>query len=282
MAYDMLKSAIVHGKTVAGEQKFIVANGIVKDTIISISAIEESNPKMYQVMLHDITDRKQYEQLKLNTIIEAEERERHKLAGDLHDDVGPMLSSLNMYLSLLSRQQTPNKQEIVENMQQVLKETIAGIRSILNNLSPHVLFNYGIVAAIQAVVDQNKKVLNIRFTHDVSHENIEEATAIMVLRIVKELINNTQKYANATNVDIDLTIYSNLLSLTYTDDGVGFNIESKLQEPGGGIGLLNIQQRLKTMGAIYSMVSGIGNGFTFSMSAPINFIRDENQNSNSR
>ncbi len=266
----------------AGEQKFIVANGIVKDTIISISAIEESNPKMYQVMLHDITDRKQYEQLKLNTIIEAEERERHKLAGDLHDDVGPMLSSLNMYLSLLSRQQTPNKQEIVENMQQVLKETIAGIRSILNNLSPHVLFNYGIVAAIQAVVDQNKKVLNIRFTHDVSHENIEEATAIMVLRIVKELINNTQKYANATNVDIDLTIYSNLLSLTYTDDGVGFNIESKLQEPGGGIGLLNIQQRLKTMGAIYSMVSGIGNGFTFSMSAPINFIRDENQNSNSR
>lgn len=282
LAYDILKSAVVPGKTVIGEQKFLTSTGMVRDTILSISAIEESDPKMYQVMLHDITDRKQYEQFKLNTIIEVEERERYKLAGDLHDDVGPMLSSLNMYLSLLSRQQTPNKQEIVENMQEVLKETISGIRSILHNLSPHVLFKYGIVAAIQAVVDQNKKVLNIRFTHDVSHENIEEATAIMVLRIVKELTNNTLKYANANNVDINLTIYSNLLSLTYADDGEGFNIESKLQEPGGGIGLLNIQERLKTMGAIYSMVSGIGNGFTFSMSAPVNFKRDENQNSNSR
>lgn len=281
-AYEMLKSEVIPGKTVVGEQKFLTSAGMVRDTILSISAIEEHDSKMYQVMLHDITDRKQYEQFKLNTIIEVEERERYKLAGDLHDDVGPMLSSLNMYLSLLSRQQNSNKQEIVENMQQVLKETIAGIRSILHNLSPHVLFKHGIVAAIQTVVDQNNKMLNIRFTHDVTHQNIEEATAIMVLRIVKELTNNTLKYANAKNIGIDLTIYSNLLSLSYTDDGVGFDIESKLQGPGGGIGLINIQERLKTMGAIYSMVSGIGNGFTFSMRVPIKFKRDENQNSDSR
>jgi len=267
--YNEIKESVISGNSISAEQEFRVSDGSILDAVMSISAIEENDEVLFQVMLHDITERKLFEQNKLNAIVETEERERLKLAGDLHDDVGPLLSSLNMYLSLLNRKQTENKEEIIQNMQEILKDAISSVREISSNLSPHTLFKYGIVAAINSIVDQNKGMVNISFTHDVGDKRLPEIIEIMVFRIIKELMNNTLKYANAKNVFIDLTLFETYLSVNFEDDGVGFDIESKLNNNETGIGLINLQERLKTLKSNYTISSKVGLGFKFSMKVPI-------------
>ena len=107
------------------------------DVEVSLNMVAINNEVFVQAIVRDISERKFLDQKILNAVIETEERERLKLASDLHDEVGPLLSTLNMYLSLIEREETLNKQEILETMHDVLKETIGSVREISNNLSPH-------------------------------------------------------------------------------------------------------------------------------------------------
>jgi len=154
-------------------------------------------------------------------------------------------------------------------MQEILKDAISSVREISSNLSPHTLFKYGIVAAINSIVDQNKGMVNISFTHDVGDKRLPEITEIMIFRIVKELMNNTLKYANAKNIVIDITLFEAYLSVSFEDDGVGFDVESKINNKETGIGLINLQERLKTLKSNYTITSKKGQGFKFCMRVPI-------------
>lgn len=247
------------------EWEFERLDGHSIDTIMSINLIFDVGRPIFQVILHDISDRKRFEQEKLNAIVETEERERLKLAGDLHDDVGPLLSSLNMYLSLLSRSQTTNKGEIMENMQGILKETISSVREISNNLSPHILTKYGLIAAINAFVETGKNLVKIEIKENIGDTTLPKIVEINCYRIIKELLNNTLKYAQAKNVDITLTLHEKMLYLGYRDDGIGFDLEGIVSKGETGIGLLNILDRLKTLKANYSMHSKPGEGFILDM-----------------
>ena len=231
--------------------------------------MDDEDRQIFQVILHDISERKEFEQSKLNAIIETEEQERLRLAGDLHDEVGPLLSSLNMYLSLIAREQTQNKVEILENMGGILKDTIRSVREISNNISPHTLNNYGLIAAINAFTDQGKNLLDFKFDQNLGEKRLPKVIEIMCYRIIKELYNNTLKYANAKNVWLRIELIENSLHLNYKDDGDGFDFDSTIKSGKTGIGLLNILNRLKTLKANYEFDSKKGKGFSFSMNVRI-------------
>jgi PAS domain S-box-containing protein len=241
------------------------ADGRKIDSLMSIALAYNEEKPIFQVILHDISERKQFEQVKLNAIVETEDRERLKLAGDLHDDVGPLLSSLNMYLSLLSREQTENKGEIIENMQGILKDTIKSVREISNNISPHSLNNFGLARAVRSFLDQGSKLMDITFEENLGDTRFSKIVEVMVYRIVKELFNNTIKYATAKSVRIKLNLRENLLYLSYQDDGVGFDFENVIKENQSGIGLLNLINRLKSLKAKYKFDSKPGEGMRFNM-----------------
>ncbi len=251
------------------EWEFKQLSGKTIDVLMSINPLLDERRTLFQVILHDISERKNFEQAKLNAIVETEERELLKLAGDLHDEVGPLLSSLNMYLSLLKREQTENKPEIIENMQGILVDTIRSVREISTNLSPHALNNYGLVAAINSFIEPGRKLLTISFNENVGEIGLPKVVEINCYRIIKEMLNNTLKYAQAKEVQIMLFLEDNILQLIYQDDGIGFNLESTLAKNDKGIGLLNILNRLNTMKASYTLKSKPNEGFNFEMKLKI-------------
>jgi PAS domain S-box-containing protein len=247
------------------EWEFKRADGRILDSIMSIGMLYNESKPIFQIILHDITERKRFEQLKLNAIVETEERERLRLAGDLHDDVGPLLSSLNMYLSLLNREQTENKDEIVSNMQSIIKETIKSVRVISNNISPHTLNNYGLAMAVRSFLEQGSKLLEINIEENLGGARFTTIVEVMVYRITKELFNNTVKYAKANSVWVSMNLRDNFLHLTYRDDGVGFDFERVVGEAKAGIGLLNMINRVKSLKGKYRFDSKPGEGTRFDM-----------------
>ncbi|MDY0348544.1 MAG: PAS domain S-box protein [Tenuifilaceae bacterium] len=259
----LIDEAILNGSAKAECELLSTIKDQLFYTIVSVNNFNDSGEEMQQFVIHDITEQKQFEKEKLKAIVDTEEKERLKLAGNLHDDVGPLLSSINMYLSLLKRDETENKEEIFLNMESILKDAISSVREVSNDISPHALNNYGLVYAISAFIEHSKNLVKFHFDENISDIRLPLFIEIICYRIVKELINNTLKYANANSVWISMQKHDSWFRLNYRDNGIGFNLEAKLNSGETGMGLLNISNRLKTLGAPYSMYSESGNGFSF-------------------
>ena len=261
----LINEAIANGSAKTECELLLTTKNNLFYTSVSVNSFKDVEKEMQQIVIHDITEHKQFEQEKLKAIVDTEEKERLKLAGNLHDDVGPLLSSLNMYLSLLKRDETQNKQDIIQNMESIIKDAISSVREISNDISPHALNNYGLVYVTSDFIERNKQLVEFHFDEDIGDVRLPLFIEMICYRIVKELINNTLKHANAKSVWISMQKSDNWFQLNYRDNGVGFDIESKLNNGGTGIGLLNISNRLKTLGATYTMLSEAGNGFNFEM-----------------
>jgi len=252
-----------------GSKKFewehIDNEGNKTQTLVSLSLLSKENDPIFIAIVHDITEHYLFEQKKLNAIVETEEKERAQLAGDLHDEVGPLLSSLNMYLSLINREETENKKEILVKMESILKDSILSVREISNNLSPHVLVNYGLISAVYAFLESKRGLIKINFEESLDNKRLPANIEAICYRIIKELLNNTLKYANAKSAYIGIHLNKNLFSLIYKDDGVGFNLKEVMYKQHSGIGLLNITNRINTLKADYNIFSEQGKGFKFEM-----------------
>ncbi len=229
----------------------------------SIATINDLGQSFHQVVIHDLTLQRRFELEKFNAIAEIEERERQRLAANLHDDVGPLLASINMYLSLMANHKG-NQDELVANMQDILRDAISSVREISYNLSPDNLIFAGLATALTRHFLRFQDVIKIHFSHNLDNRRLPTVVEVNCYRVVKELLNNTIKYANAKNIYISLFIDNTNLNLRYSDDGVGFDFENKLKES-KGIGLVNILERLKALKATYKFYSEPFKGFSFEM-----------------
>ncbi len=238
---------------------------------INSKLINHEGKNAILTIIRDITERKNMEKTLFETIISTEEREREHFAGDLHDEVGPLLSSLKMYISLLAETEDKKKKEyIVPQIQTLIKESITTVREISNDLSPHVLNNYGCVAAINSFLGLKRDFLNISFDQNIENKRFNQSIEIVIYRIVKELVNNTIKHAKANNISLTLFFEENTIRLQYFDNGKGFNIDATVGSTKGSIGLLNIMSRIKTVNGKYKISSSEGNGFSFELIIPVN------------
>ena len=229
---------------------------------ISSDFVKLGDKEMIAVQLRDLSEQKKMEELLITSTIEAEENERRILAQDLHDDVGPLLSSMNMYLSLLARKPElkPHK-AVVEDIEKILKETMSSVREISNKISPHILSNYGLVAALNNFFRNNERLVPVHFSSNFSEERLANLTELMLFRIIKEAYNNTVKHADATLVEVSLFLSEGNLTVEYKDNGKGFDMANKSTNNVGGLGLHTIQSRLATIGGHFSIKSAPGDGF---------------------
>ncbi len=198
----------------------------------------------------------------LNTIIETEEKERRRFAQDLHDGMGPLLSTIKLYTrSVLSAKDSHHKEIAIEKSLETIDEAISCTKEIANNISPNILKDFGLVVAINSYVKKfnDTKKVNINFRSDIDSRyspNIEAS----FFRIIIELINNTIKHASANNVLIELNNLNGSLFLNYTDDGIGCDIE-KLQGRNSGQGITNIINRTHSIGGEVRFDSALNEGF---------------------
>lgn len=223
-------------------------------------------------VIRNIKERKELEQRIFDVMIETEEKERQRLSSDIHDEVGPLLSSLKMYIEMLN--QNNEKQDYIKRkLQELVKETINNVREVSNALSPNVLNQYGLVSAIKSFIFNQKGIVNINFNSKIKEERFGVKIETVYYRIIKELINNTLKHAKAKKIEIELECENQYLILKYKDDGIGINEKALKQNKTKGLGLNNIENRIKTINGKFSITSEKNKGFKFELLTEIKHNR---------
>lgn len=252
------------------EVEFINSLGKIITVELSANFIDYHKEKAIISIIRDISERREMEKLILRTTIEAEERERKRLAADLHDDIGPLLASLNMYVSILQqRLRGSSSSDVIETIMNLIKSSIENVRTISNNISPHLIERYGLISAIVAEIENYKMLLPIILNTDIEGLRFTGQVEIIIYRIIKELINNTLKYANASRVDLTIKYRQPKLLIDYADDGVGFDLETLPLAKDTGHGLTNIDSRIRSINGNYSIESSKGRGILFKLEIPV-------------
>ena len=196
----------------------------------------------------------------LTAVLRTEEKSRSRVSKELHDGVGPLLSSARMSLSALERDECrPEQREIIGNTTYVIDEAIRSLREISNNLSPHVLNDFGLARGVQNFIDKTAAMhdVKIRFTTNLRTERYDTDVEVILYRVICELINNSLKHSGCTNIGLSLVRNRRVLTLDYTDNGRGFNPEAMMD---CGMGLSNMASRINSLGGTLEIASSKGKG----------------------
>lgn len=195
----------------------------------------------------------------LEAMIAGEEKERARLAKELHDGVGGSLSAAKMHLSLLGSEYNTLSASDTYNQTLSIIDTVGGeIRSIAHNLAPTFLQEKGLITTLESFCRKvSNTALKVEFyalgAQTVQNLNFE----LFIYRIVQECINNIIKHAHATSAIVQISINDGVLALTIEDDGIGFDM-TKLEEKGLGLG--NLKSRVEIMGGFFEISSRPLNG----------------------
>ncbi len=233
---------------------------------IHSSSFDYAGSKAILNISRDITERKQLQKKIIKTIYETEERERTRFAQDLHDGLGALLSSINIYINLM-KSGTLEKTEfdnILNYTKELVNEAIVSARYIANNLKPNLLKHYGLLESLKSFINtiNASGTIKIHFKHDNYSAKLDKEIDLIVFRIINELINNTLKHAHAQNVIITIENIKepNGLRLHYVDDGVGFDPELIKELSNKGMGLNNIIRRVESMNGTCEFISAADKG----------------------
>jgi PAS domain S-box-containing protein len=198
--------------------------------------------------VRDITKQKEHDREVLNAILETQENERKRFSRDLHDGLGAILSTLKIYAGLLQKEgrSAEEKHELLEEIKSAINQAVETTRTIANNLMPSLLIDHGLFKALKSFGDALNKTGSIFFEFNYP-ENLrisDNQKETHLYRIILELINNTLKYADASNILISFSVKGNLLIIDYKDDGKGFDFKKAFGERSTGQGLRNISSRI--------------------------------------
>ena len=223
-----------------------------------------ANERTVYGVIHDITEKKQIQTNIVKAIILTEERERAYFSKELHDGLGPLLSTIKLYLQWSQRPKSnKSREEVIFKAEEILEDALSTVKEISNKLSPHLLMNYGLISAVQSFIDKLKETSGIRieFESNTSRRmDIEIESAIY--RAIIECINNTIKYARAKNITILISDLGSQLQVEYKDDGIGFDVDETLVQR-KGLGLFNLQNRIETIGGKITLFSNPGQGVAY-------------------
>ena len=208
-----------------------------------------------------------------SVIIQAEETERKRFAKELHDGLGPLLSTVKMSVSALKRQGAEqNNTEILNNLDVIINESIKTIKDISNNLSPHVIENFGLTRAVKNFIEKinSSKIISISFISQLDDLRLEYNVEIVLYRVICELINNTIKHAEAKNIDVSIKYDVKSVYVDYSDNGQGFEVDSLFKPQTKGIGFYNIYSRINSLKGNIETHSDIGKGTQVKIKIPLN------------
>lgn len=208
-----------------------------------------------------------------NAVVLAQDNERKRIAQDIHDSLGSMLSAAKLTLSGLEDDKsrfTGVQKEKYQTVLAFLDDASAELRNISQNLMPATLLKLGLIAALQNLFDKISATgIPINFTAYEVNERLEEALEISIYRIVLELVNNAVKHARAGEVTVQLIKYPSYINITVEDNGRGF-IYRQATAKTKGVGLSSISSRIAYLKGTMYIDSGEGRGTTVIIDIPLN------------
>lgn len=201
----------------------------------------------------------------LTAVLRAEEKSRANFSKELHDGLGPLLSSAKISLSALSREEmSEERREIFNNTLYVVEEALHSLREISNNLSPHVLSDFGLARGIRNFIDRSQSLHNVKisFATNLKGERYNTDIEVIMYRVVCELVTNSLKHSGCSDIRLSLSASGDILELQYSDNGRGFNPQAMMD---CGMGLSNINSRINSLNGEFDIRSSKGKGMTASV-----------------
>jgi signal transduction histidine kinase len=251
--------------------RFDIMEMVFQDKVLTIRCRKTDNWSILTVQ--DITRWKNIEMSSVQSIIETQENERRRIALEIHDGIGPQMSSSIHHLETIIdriKEKDPQTASELQSLVEVSNDVSEELRSVSHSLMPRVLLDFGIVAALQGLINRinasNK--CRVEFIHSFSGNELDQAIELNLYRITQELLNNGIKHANATNIFVQLVKNGDRLNLMVEDNGSGFEMNELTDSD--GIGLSNIEMRTKVLGGELNIDSSPNRGTVITVDVLLN------------
>jgi PAS domain S-box-containing protein len=259
-------------------------NGTTFPVEISLRLLELEGQKLFQEIIRDITERKRTEEVLKQSeknmrylasqLLSAQEDERKRLSGELHDELGHSLLALKLQVESVKEQllpQQPTLQKEVERILEFINATIEEVRRLYLDLSPGDLEDLGLTTALRSLVDdffQLQKHIKWIIKLDNLDGLFALSTQTAIYRIVQEALTNIGKHAKPKNVFLGIKREKQSVSFTIKDDGIGFERHKVVIEK-KTLGLLAMEERVKILGGAFKLQSKENRGTKISFTIPI-------------
>jgi len=259
------RKTIIQDGSFLFDSEYTTKNGDTIPVEINSRVLEFNGETVILSISRNLLKRKEMERKVLSAVIQTEEKERERFSKDMHDGIGPLLSTVKLYVNELGSPEIGNeeKKEFVIQVNKMLDDAVNSIREISNNLMPRVIHEYGLVKALDAFckkVNQTGKI-HVDFNAKGIEQSLDKNIQLILFRVISELLTNTIKHAKSQNAYIELNKIDENISLVFTDDGIGFNSKEVMAKKSSGIGLKSIISRIKSINGNCEIVSNEGEGF---------------------
>ena len=240
--------------------KFITVNGRVILNGMIITTI-------------DVTEIKEARLLATQSLLEGQETERKRLAQEIHDGLGPLLSTIRLNIESISSHEKLDQQiqQRLGRVESLVNEVTQDMRDISHALMPSAIVDFGLTTALENLCKKANESENIKidfFSKNIA-DRLDEQTELGLFRIGQELLNNALKYSKAENIHVQLIRHPDNLVLTVEDDGIGFDLKKTTERTDKGIGLRNIETRVQLLNGTYDIETSPNNGVFTTIEIPL-------------
>ena len=260
-----LKNRISESLEVQGST-FKMKNVSINNRFLNFNAKKTINGLVINMI--DVTENVLLRSKATQSLLSGQEKERKRLAREIHDGIGPALSSIKLQIEGLANKNTdPAVTEKLQNISQDISIVATEIRQISHALMPSSLMDFGIVSALKSMVsrlNESGKTL-VLFDTNLIDLTLPKNLELNLYRIVQELVSNALKYSKCTEIQIQMYQLEKGIQLSVYDDGIGI-------QPGKsekGLGMENINTRVKAFRGVFEIDSQPGHGVNANISIPI-------------
>jgi PAS domain S-box-containing protein len=276
--FDLMWETISNGHVWNDEIRNKAKDGtyVWLDTTIIPVLNEDHIPSQYIAIYTDLSEKFKHSvnehKIRTSSVLEGQERERRKIARELHDGLGQMLTALKFTIQGIKPAATVEEQEYINGIKNLLQDTILEVRRISFDLMPSVLNDFGLSAALLhlserfSISGSNHVLIEFVGAKDIGR--FEKNIEINTYRIIQEALNNAIKYAEATNIILDLQFESGRIRFSVQDNGKGFTPQDKRKTDGSGRGMTNIRERVSLLNGNLIFNSIIEEGTTITVEIP--------------
>ena len=265
--WKSISNKIKYGQVWQGEMSYQKKDGSVYWVYETIALIGDNEADFEQFIniQYDITEEKAAKTNLIREVIEAQEQERERFAMEIHDGLGQVLLATKMNLNALNdscKGLEVESEKILNNSISLLTDAVQEARNISHGLMSRVLNRFGLVYAVDDIINNIKSTTNIDFVfeHNINSDRFNEEIEMGLYRTLQELIKNIIRHSKASKAYLSIIKKENQLEIETNDNGIGIDQGTINNTKSGGIGLRNMKSRIEYLGGIFEIKDDINTG----------------------